>query len=261
MNRQLDSHRFTLEDTIRAVLNSSDIVDIALIKKISDDKKFVDVEHIIKPELYDYEKEEYVEQESVLTNGVELMYLGSSYFSLKWEVKIGDPVLLLGLKRYIDKIDGKTKPEKSKMYAHYQQETYKAIPLGFNANAKAKINISDADKKITLTTDSAYDLEITAHSCTIKSSSTGWAIKDANGNTIALDNSLIDLHNTVSNLKAQLEDIWTAILSINTNLQSFTSTNCAVGSPVTPNPATIALFVADNVTGNLKKTAVGNLLK
>jgi len=52
MNRQLDSHRFTLEDTIRAVLNSSDIVDIALIKKISDDKKFVDVEHIIKPELY-----------------------------------------------------------------------------------------------------------------------------------------------------------------------------------------------------------------
>jgi phage gp45-like len=100
-----------------------------------------------------------------------------------------------------------------------------------------------------------------ANSNTIEMKSTGVFFTDSAGNTIALDNNLISLKNSVSDMKTELENIWKLIASLNTNLASFTSINCVVGSPVTPNPATLALFAADLVQANLYKAALSSFLK
>jgi len=85
-------------------------------------------------------------------------------------------------------------------------------------------------------------------------------VKGVSGTTINTD-ALIAIKNTSKNLKAEMEKLWSAVISINTNLQTWVSTNAAVGSPVTPNPATIALFSADNLQANLSKTEIALLLK
>jgi hypothetical protein len=120
---------------------------------------------------------------------------------------------------------------------------------------------------VTLDEDGKYvtevnsDIEFTdGNSNTIKTSSAGVAIKDASDNTIAIDNALIDIHNSISDLRAELENLWSAVISINTNLLSFVSTNAVPGSPVTPGPGSIASFTADLVDNNVKKGLVASFL-
>jgi phage gp45-like len=95
----------------------------------------------------------------------------------------------------------------------------------------------------------------------IETKSTGIFLTDSVNNTIAIDTNLISLKNSVSDMKKELENIWTLIASLNTNLASFVSTNCVVGAPVTPNPATLALFAADLVQANVYKAALAAFLK
>jgi hypothetical protein len=78
---------------------------------------------------------------------------------------------------------------------------------------------------------------------------------------IGIDNTLLNLSNQISSAKKELEYLWDAIKSLNTNLSSWVSTNASVGAPVTPNPATVALFTVDIANATAKKTAVGSLFK
>ena len=158
INRLLDSARFSLEDFIKEIIMGHYFTDAGFIKKVSDDGKRIDVEHFIRPENYSYDDKAWKMQEATLTKNIEVLYLGSSYFKLKWKLKVNDPVLLIGTKKYIDKIEGLTKSDKAKMYCHYNQENLKAIALGFNDEAKTIIEATN--EKILITTDDAIDFEI-----------------------------------------------------------------------------------------------------
>jgi phage gp45-like len=120
--------------------------------------------------------------------------------------------------------------------------------------------ITDPNNNVYETTNTGTKM-IDKNNNIIETKSTGVFIEDVSGNTISIDTNLINLKNTVSNMRTELENIWTLIASLNTNLSSFVSTNCTVGSPVTPNPATIALFAADIIQANLYKAALSAFLK
>jgi hypothetical protein len=236
------------------IIGNHHIIDYGFIKKISSDKKFVDIEHASIPIDNDG-----LEMEKTITKNVELIFFSSSYFAFQFELKVGDGVLLLGTKDFLGDLKDLKSAKTSDYILHYKQENLKALPFGIIVeNPKTDIQISQTKTQI----KSDTDLDATFDNQKIKTSSNSIELNTSDGNNrIAIDNGLLDLKNTVSNLKTQLQDIWTAIISINNNLQSFVSTNAAVGSPVTPNPATLALFVADNVTANTKKTNVASFLK
>lgn len=221
---------------IDSIIGKHFIVDYGFITQISPDKKKVDVEHLTI--LKDNEGKPLPK---TVTKNIELLFSNSSYFTLKFDVKIGDGVLLLGLKDFVKSIEEKKQPSQADYLLHYQQENLKAFPIGFASNSTTKIEA----------TQNKFSIETSAAVIETKTATS----------RIAIDNSLIEIKNSVSNMRTQIEDLWTAIISINTNLQSWVSTNAAVGSPVTPNPATVALFTADNVTGNTKKTNVASFLK
>lgn len=221
---------------IDTIIGRHFIIDYGFITQISADKKKVDIEHLTI--LKDNEGKQ---MPKTVTKNIELLFSNSSYFSLKFDVKIGDGVLLLGLKDFVKSISEKKQPSQADYLLHYQQENLKAFPIGFSDNPTTKI-------------------EATQNKFSLDSSAAVIEAKTATSR-IAIDNGLIEMKNAVSNMRTQIEDLWTAIISINTNLQSWVSTNAAVGSPVTPNPATIALFTADNITGNTKKTNVASFLK
>jgi hypothetical protein len=235
------------------IIGNHFIIDYGFITAVSSDKKFVDVKHIIKP--VDNEGQEMPE---TITKKVELLFSTSSYFSLKFEVAVGDGVLLLGTKDYIGDISGKTFPEIAEYILHYKQENLKALPFGFNDNPKTVFEILSTALKIT----SQVNLELVANNQTLKTTNTGIEMSNTSGsNKIAIDNGLISIKNTVSDQRTQMEYIWSAISSLLTILISWTSTNCVVGAPVTPNPATTALLTADKVTAEVKKAALATFLK
>lgn len=266
----INSEKLSQRDIIENIIGHNFINDYGFITAISEDKKFVDVEHVIKPLTFNG-----ADLEKTVTKKVELLFSSSSYISIVFDVKIGDGVFLVGLKDYVEKISEVTSPQNTSYPLHYKQENLKAIPFGFTKDATTKITIKedelkidskikntviDLKNKLTITTDA--DLEFTADNNVIKTTATSIEINNSSGsNRVAIDNNLLELKNSVSNLKAELQNLWTMIISLNTNLQSWTSTPAAPGSPVTPNPATLALFIADNVQNNINKTNVASFLK
>ena len=95
----------------------------------------------------------------------------------------------------------------------------------------------------------------------VETTATGIKFNDKNGNTIGIDSTLLQMENTISSMKKELEYLWDAVKSLNTNLISWVSTPAVEGDTVKPNPGTIALFTADIVNAVAKKMAVGSLLK
>jgi prefoldin subunit 5 len=152
----------------------------------------------------------------------------------------------------VAKEDVKFTDNKNQSLNFHSKDNEEFIELLDKAEQTIKMNSESGSEGITITDKNDNVIE---------TSSTGISLEDQNGSKIAIDNNLIDISNSISDLKSEIDNLWSAIISINTNLQSFVSTNCVVGSPVTPNPATIALFVADNVQNNIKKGLVGSLLK
>lgn len=159
MNPLLKSTKKTLEDIIKAVINNCYIVDLGIVDKVSDDEKYVDVIHLVKPEYYNYENKEYEAKDQVISKEVEVFYPGSSYLQIEWKLKKNDFVLLLGTRDHVSPARDKTKADTYEIASHYNQENLKAIPLSASTDAKVKINVDDS--KLTIETDSAYDVEIT----------------------------------------------------------------------------------------------------
>jgi hypothetical protein len=166
-----------------------------VVTAVSSDKKKVDVKHAVIGTLRTGE-----ELDAYETKDVEILFISSSGLSIKHELAVDDPVLLVGLKDYVEKTTSIT-VESQKSYTHYNQATLKAIPLaGILDDAKIQIK--------------------------------------QNGEKLSIKNSTKSLFTVLNNIATHTK-------SIATNLQSATTINCVVGSPLTFNPTTIANFVTD----------------
>lgn len=279
MNRNdiLSAVKFTDRDIIDEIIESYYFIDYGIIDKVSDDKKKVDVIHAIKPVLMDD-----TILDATTTKEVELLYPCCENFSINWEVKKDDLVLLVGTKDLV-KIDGLEEANKPKMFSHYQQENLKAIPFGTKTvDAKNRIIITaddltiendkgsivldkdgniikDIEKDYSLTGKGKYTVDVDSD-IEIGTSGTKASLKTTN-ETIAIDTALLDLHNQVSDLRTEIENLWDAIGSILTILTSWSSTNCVVGNPVTPDAATLANIAADIAQNAITKANVALLLK
>lgn len=139
------------KDLITSILNSFFIVDYGYINKVNADKT-VNVTHAAKPVLMDG-----TELGETTTDNVEVLTFSGAGFSINWDYKAKDKVLLLGLKDYVPKTENVTKAESPKAFVHYDRATLKAIPLCiFSDDAKVVIDIKngtlklDTEKKIEL---------------------------------------------------------------------------------------------------------------
>lgn len=84
-------------------------------------------------------------------------------------------------------------------------------------------------------------------------------IEDKAGGKLEIDGGLLNLANSVSNMKAEMGKLWDAIKDVNTNLVTHMHPTAAVGPPSPP--ANAAAFTTASVAAGANKTAVGSLLK
>ena len=126
------------KDLITNILNNFFIVDYGYINKVNADKT-VNVTHAAKPVLMDG-----TELGETTTDNVEVLTISGAGFSIQWDYKAGDKVLLLGLKDYIPNVGNVSKAEVPKAFLHYDRTTIKAIPLCiFSDKAKVQITVKD----------------------------------------------------------------------------------------------------------------------
>lgn len=131
------------KDLITNILNNFFIIDYGYINKVNADKT-VNVTHAAKPVLLDG-----TELGETTTDNVEVLTISGTGFSIQWDYKAGDKVLLLGLKDYIPNVGNVSKAEVPKAFLHYDRTTIKAIPLCiFSDKAKVQITVKDGVFKI-----------------------------------------------------------------------------------------------------------------
>lgn len=125
MNQILESLGTTPREFIERVLAKQFLLDLGLVVAVSADKTHVDVQHVVLQTING------AQQPATVTKSVELLYPGGGVgLSIQWPVAIGDPVLLLATRDYVDPFGGKTAPVPPVSGAHYTQDTMKALPLG-----------------------------------------------------------------------------------------------------------------------------------
>lgn len=174
--------KFTDRDLIEKIVESYFIVDYGFISKVQDNGT-IDVVHAKKSVTMD--GKELPETE---THGIELLVFSCAEFSLKLTPKVGDNVLLLGLKNYVETASDIKHATKNDVFLHYQQNTMKAVPLAlFNSEAKIKIQIDEGD--LLLETDGNVTIKcntagIECDQAEVKCS--GFKVSDSNG-TAALE--------------------------------------------------------------------------
>ena len=143
MSNFINSTRLTEADIIKSILNSYFIVDYGYINKVNPDKT-VNVTHAAKPVLVDG-----TELPETTTDNVEVLTISGQGFSLQWDYKAKDKVLLLGFKDYVPSVDSVEQATVPKAFTHYSRATIKAIPLCiFSDDAKFKIKIEDGNLNI-----------------------------------------------------------------------------------------------------------------
>lgn len=148
----LSAQNLSERDLITSILSSFYIVDYGYINKVNGDKT-VNVTHAAKPVLTDG-----TELPETVTSNVEVLTLCGAGFSVQWDYKAGDKVLLLGLKSYVPEVSSVKQAEAPKAFVHYSRATIKAIPLCvFSGEAKVKILAENG--KMTIRTDSTLDLD------------------------------------------------------------------------------------------------------
>jgi len=134
------AEKYTDRDLIESVLQSFYILDYGYIKAVNEDKT-INVIHAKKLKTYTDETLPQTE-----TKNVEVLTLAGSGFSIQFDYKKGDKVLLLGLKDFIPKTKDVTSATETTNYLHYTRETMKALPLCvFNDQAKVVIKIENGD--------------------------------------------------------------------------------------------------------------------
>lgn len=136
--------KLTERNLIESILASHYIIDYGFIKKVNADDT-IDVTHAKQLKTLDGKT-----LPATVTTNVEVLTIAGGGFSIKFDYKKGDKVLLLGLKDYIPKVEEVTSASETTAFLHYTRETLKAIPLCvFNDDAKVKIEVEAGTLKVT----------------------------------------------------------------------------------------------------------------
>ncbi|MBR5008821.1 MAG: hypothetical protein IKY09_07635 [Methanocorpusculum sp.] len=131
------------KDLIMNILNNYFIVDYGYINKVNPDKT-VNITHAAKPVLMDG-----TELGETTTDNVEVLTISGGGFSIQWDYKAKDKVLILGLKDYVPKVNSVEKAEVPKAFIHYDRSTIKCIPLCiFSEKAKVVVDIKDGNMDV-----------------------------------------------------------------------------------------------------------------
>ena len=134
------AEKLTDRSLIESIVASHYILDYGFIKKVNADKT-VDVTHAKQLKTLDGKT-----LPATVTTGVEVLTIAGAGFSINFDYKKGDKVLLLGLKDYVPKVEDVTSATETTAFIHYTRETLKAIPLcAFNEDAKVNIKIENGD--------------------------------------------------------------------------------------------------------------------
>ena len=137
------AEKLTDRSLIESIVASHYILDYGFIKKVNADKT-VDVTHTKQLKTLDGKT-----LPATVTTGVEVLTIAGSGFSINFDYKKGDKVLLLGLKDFVPKVEEVTSATETTAYLHYSRETLKAIPLCiFNDDAKVTVQIENGTMKV-----------------------------------------------------------------------------------------------------------------
>lgn len=176
--------RYTDRTLIESILASHYIIDYGFIKAVNADDT-IDVTHAKQLKTLDGKS-----LPATVTKNVEVLTIAGGGFSIKFDYKKGDKVLLLGLKNYVPKVDEVASATETTAYLHYSRETLKAIPLCiFNNDAKVTIKIEDGELAMKtsgkITIESKKDVEVTAENITANCSK--FTVKPKGGGAAALE--------------------------------------------------------------------------
>lgn len=161
----------TSRDLIISIVKSFYFVDFGIITKVSDDKARVDVKHAGLPSINGNAGSE------ITSQNIEVMWSSCANIQMKYDLAVGDTVLLLGLRDFIDSISDICQTQsavKPEINLKYSQECFKAIPFGIQSSPKALITIDATSFKI----EADQDLDITVNNNTIKTTVTSLKIND-----------------------------------------------------------------------------------
>ena len=148
------SEQYTDRTLIESIVSSFFILDYGFIKTVNADKT-VDVTHAKQLKTLDGKS-----LPATVTKGIEVLTIAGAGFSINFDYKKGDKVLLLGLKNYVPKVDEVTSATETTAYLHYSRETIKALPLCvFNDEAKVKIEVEDGALKLTTTKNTEVEAD------------------------------------------------------------------------------------------------------
>jgi hypothetical protein len=175
---------YTERTLIESILASHYILDYGFIKTVNADKT-IDVTHAKQLKTLDGDS-----LPATVTKKVEVLTLAGGGFSLKFDYKKGDKVLLLGLKNYIPNVEDVTSATETTAYIHYSRETIKALPLCiFNDKADVTIAIEDGELELEckgkITIETKKDVEITAENVIANCSS--FKVMPKGGGSAALE--------------------------------------------------------------------------
>ena len=135
--------QYTDRNLIESILASFYILDYGYIKAVNPDKT-IDVVHAKRLKTMSGKS-----LNPTTTKGIEMLTLAGSGFSMTFDYKKGDKVLLLGLKDYIPKVTTVTSATETKNYQHYTRETLKALPLCvFNDQAQVTVKIENGSMDV-----------------------------------------------------------------------------------------------------------------
>jgi hypothetical protein len=186
-------------DIIKSVIGATFFADYGIISQVNDDDT-INVTHSALAVLINGTVLPKTE-----TYNVEVLYPASAAFGQKWPLAVGDGVLLIGLKNYVETTNGIAEPEEAPTsFPHYTQNTMKAIPLQSVTAPKVTIVVNGTDLELV-------------------NSNSGGKFKIANTSK-SLETVLENLINHISNL---------------------VTLPCSNGSPTSLNPATQANLAQD----------------
>jgi len=140
-----------------SIIDNKFFADYGKISSIDSDGKHCDVAHAIL-ETYDG----VASDTALITRGIEILYLSGSSISIDTTPVVGDPVLLIGLRKFIYSTDVASdptllNPSNQYGYCSYDQSTMKAIPLSaVNSSAGLTIRAKNSKLRIRNSTVSLY---------------------------------------------------------------------------------------------------------
>ena len=138
LGKLLENHSTTDRDVIKSIIAEFFFADFGTVAAVyGSPPATVDVNHSVQPKVYGQQ------MPTTLTKGVELLFPGGGGgMSFEWDVSVGDPVLLVGLRDFVKTVVA-PQPAPTDVPLHYTQETLKAVPLGpYNSAAAFVIRVT-----------------------------------------------------------------------------------------------------------------------